>query len=152
MAQAVGIGEQTMGRIAQLSENAPQALKDALESKKVSVNRGWKILKAVQQMPPEEQEHAVAEMLAAVEEIDQMDAEIERKAKIADIFCTAYEKAVLLTPTLDNVRCWTECTRMRPDEIEDSVRDSYELAQIFQTIGDLLKNEILPKGWRSDGQ
>ena len=152
MAQAVGIGEQTMGRIAQLSENAPQALKDALESKKVSVNRGWKILKAVQQMPLEEQEHAAAEMLAAVKEIDQTDAEIERKAKIAGIFCKAYEKAVLLTPTLDNVRCWTECTRMRPDEIEDSVRESYELAQTFQTIGDLLKNEILPKDWRCDGQ
>ena len=152
MAQAVGIGEQTMGRIAQLSENAPQALKDALESKKVSVNRGWKILKAVQQMPPEEQDYAVVEMLAAVEEINQMDAEIERKSKIAGIFCKAYEKAVLLTPTLDNVRCWTECTRMRPNEIADSVRESYELAQTFQTIGDLLKNEILPKDWRTDGQ
>lgn len=46
MAQAVGIGEQTMGRIARLSEDAPQALKDALKRKEVSVNRGWKILKA----------------------------------------------------------------------------------------------------------
>lgn len=36
-----------------------------------------------------------------------------------------------------------ECTRMRPDEVEDSVKESYELAQTFQTIGDLLKNEIL---------
>lgn len=45
MAQAVGIREQTMGRIARLSEEAPQALKDALERKEVSVNRGWKIPK-----------------------------------------------------------------------------------------------------------
>ncbi len=44
MAQAVGIGEQAMGRITRLSEEAPQALKDALENKKVSVNRGWKTL------------------------------------------------------------------------------------------------------------
>jgi hypothetical protein len=36
-----------MGRIARLSKEAPQALKDALENKKVSVNRGWKILKAI---------------------------------------------------------------------------------------------------------
>ena len=152
MAQAVGIGEQTMGRITQLAEGAPQALKDALESKEVSVNRGWKILKAVQQLPPEEQENAAAEMVAAVRGIDQMDAEIERKSKIASIFSKAYEKAILLTPTLENVRCWTECTRMRPDEIADSVRESYELAQTFQTIGDLLKSEILPKDWRSDGR
>ena len=47
MAQAVGIGEQAMGRITQLAENAPRTLKEALENKEVSINRGWKILKAV---------------------------------------------------------------------------------------------------------
>ena len=145
MAQAVGIGEQAMGRVARLSEEAPQALKDALENKKVSVNRGWKILQAVQRMPPEEQESAAEEMLAAVYKIDRADAEIDQRAKIAGIFCKAYEKAVLLTPTVENVRCWTECTRMRSDEIEDSIAESYELAQTFQTIGDILKKEILPQ-------
>ena len=50
------------------------------------------------------------------------------------------------------MRLWVEGTRMRPDEIEDSVRESYELAQTFQTIGDLLKYEILPKDWRINGQ
>lgn len=147
-AQAVGIGEQTMGRLAQLAENAPQVLRDALDRKELSINRAWKILKAVRQSPPEEQETFAAEMLAAVREIDQSDAEADRKAKIAGLFCKAYEKAVLLTPTLENVRCWVDCTRMRPDEIEDSVKESYELAQVFQTIGDILKNEILPKDYR----
>ena len=75
--------------------------------------------------------------------IDQLDAEAERRGKIASLFCKAYEKAVLLTPTLENVRIWVENTRMRPDEIEDSMRESYELAQTFQAIGDLLKNEVL---------
>ena len=143
MAQAVGIGEQAMGRIAQLAKNAPPSLKGALESKKVSVNRGWKILKAVQQFPPEERESAAAEMLSAAREIDQLDVESEYRHKIASLFCKAYEKAVLLTPTLENVRCWVDCTRMRPDEIEDSMKESYELAQTFQVIGDLLKDEFL---------
>ena len=142
MAQAVGIGEQAMGRIAQLTENAPQSLKNALENKEVSINRGWKILEAVQQFPPEEQESAAAEMLSAVREINQSDAEANRRGKIAGLFCKAYEKAILLTPTEENVRIWTECTRMTREEIEDSVKDSYELAQTFQTIGDLLKNAI----------
>lgn len=142
-ALTVGIGEQTMGRVAQLAETAPQVLKDALDRKEVSINRGWKILKAVRQLPLEEQESAAAEMLPAVREIDQLDAEAERRGKIAGLFCKAYENAVLLTPTLENVRCWVENTRMRPDEVEDSVRESYELAQTFQTIGDLLKNEVL---------
>ena len=152
MAQAVGIGEQTMGRIAQLDENAPQALKDALNNKEVSVNAAWKIYEAVQQAPPEEQDIVAAEMLAAVREINRVDAEAEKKGKIAGLFCKAYEKAVLLTPTLEYVRCWVESTRMRPGEIEDSIKESYELAQTFQTIGDLLKNEILPKDWRINGQ
>ena len=82
-------------------------------------------------------------MLSAVREIDQLDAEAEHRGKIASLFCKAYEKAVLLTPTLENVRIWVENTRMEPDEMEDSVQESYELAQTFQAIGDLLKNEIL---------
>ncbi len=142
MALAVGIGEQAMGRITKLDENAPQALKDALDRKEISVNRAWKIMKAVQQFPAEEQESAAAEMVSAVREINQSDAEADRRGKIADLFCKVYEKAVLLTPTEENVRIWTECTRMTQEEIEDSVKDSYKLAQTFQTIGDLLKNAI----------
>ena len=142
MAQAVGIGEQAMGRIAQLTENAPQLLKDALENKEVSINRGWRILKTVQQLPPEEQESVAAEMLSAVREVDQLDAEADRRHKLAGLFCKAYERAVLLTPTEENVRIWTECTRMTREEIEDSVQESYELAQTFQTIGGLLKSAI----------
>lgn len=114
-----------------------------MDRKEVSINRGWKILKAVRQLPLEEQESASVEMLSAVREIDQLDAEAERRGKIAALFCKAYERAVLLTPTLENVRIWVENTRMEPDEVEDSVQESYELAQTFQAIGDLLKSEFL---------
>lgn len=144
MAAAVRIGEQSMGRITMLTEDAPQVLKDALGSKKVSVNRAWDILKAVRQMPSEKQETAAAAMIEAVQEIKRLDAETDRKGKIAALFCKAYERAVLLTPTVENIRCWIEGTRMRSEEIEDTVKESYELAQVFQTIGDILKNEILP--------
>ncbi len=142
-ALAVGIGEQPMGRVAQLAEAAPQALKGALDRKEVSINQNWKILKAVQRLPLKEQKSTVAGMLLTMWEIDQLDAEAERRGKIAGLFCKAYERAVLLTPTLENVRIWVENTRMRPDEIEGSMRESYELAQTFQAIGDLLKNEVL---------
>ena len=143
MAQAVGIGEQTMGRIAQLDESAPQVLKDALDNREMSVNGAWKILKAVQQFPVENQDTVAAEMVAAVREIREKDVEADRKGKIAALFCKAYERSVLLTPTSENVRYWVEGTRMRPDEIEDTMKDSYRLAQTFQTIGDILKTEIL---------
>ena len=144
MAQAVGIGEQAMGRIARLSEDAPQALKDALERKEVSVNRGWKILKALQQLSEEERENAVTGMISAVREIIRIDAEADQRGKIASLFCKAYERAILLTPTSENIRCWVEGTRMRPEEIEDTIKESYDLAQVFHTIGDILKLEFLP--------
>ena len=144
MAQAVGIGEQAMGRIARLSEDAPQALKDALERKEVSVNRGWKILKALQQLPEEERENAVTGMISAVREIIRIDAEADQRGKIASLFCKAYERAILLTPTSENIRCWVEGTRMRSEEIEDTIKESYDLAQVFHTIGDILKLEFLP--------
>jgi len=83
MAQAVVIGEQIMGRIVQLDENAPQVLKDALNSKEVSVNRAWKILEAVRQLPDEGQGPMAVEMVAAVRGIDQLDAEADRRGKIA---------------------------------------------------------------------
>ena len=107
-------------------------------------------MKAVQQLPPEEQESAAAEMLSAVREIDKSDAEADRRGKIAGLFCKAYERAVLLTPTEENVRIWTECTRMTREEIEDSVQESYELARTFQVIGDLLKDEILCRNRQSE--
>lgn len=145
MAHTVGIGEQSMGRIAQLTENAPQTLKKALDSKAVSINRAWEIMKTVQQMPPETQDDLAVEMLSAVREVEQLDAEADHRGKVARLFCKVYEKAVLLTPTVENVRDWVTGTRMRPDEIEDSIKESYELAQTFQTIGDILKMEILPR-------
>lgn len=112
MAQAVGIGEQAMGRIARLSE--------------------------------EERENAVTGMISAVREIIRIDAEADQRGKIASLFCKAYERAILLTPTSENIRCWVEGTRMRPEEIEDTIKESYDLAQVFHTIGDILKLEFLP--------
>lgn len=143
MALAVGIGEQAMGRITQLTESAPLSLKEALENKKVSINRGWKILKAVQNLPLEEQDSAAAEMLSSVQEIERTDAEADRRGKIAGLFCKVFERAVLITPTEENVRFWVEGTRMRRDEAEDSIKEAYELAQAFQAVGDILKNKIL---------
>lgn len=38
LAQSVGIGEQTMGRIMQIDEHAPEAAKEALNKKALSIN------------------------------------------------------------------------------------------------------------------
>ena len=147
LANAVGLGERTMGKVMQIDEHAPTAIREALDRGELSINQGYNLTRQIQEIPEELREEAVAravELIHAKEEIRRVDIEAEHRGKIAGLFCKAFERAVLLTPTEENVRLWVEGTRMRSDEIEDSIKEAYELAQTFQTIGDILKREILP--------
>ena len=147
LAGSVGIGEVTMGKVMQIDEHAPAAVKEALDKKELSVNQGYNITRQVQDLPEEEQEQAAlvaVEVEKAKREIREKDAEIDRQSKIAGIFCKAYEKAVLLTPTEENVRIWARCTRMTREEMEDTVKESRELAGVFTSIADLMER-ILPE-------
>lgn len=147
LAEAVGLGERTMGKVMQIDEHAPSAVKEALDSGDLSVNQGYNITRQVQELPEEEREEAAAqavELLKAKKEVQAIDAEADRRGKIASLFCKAFERAVLLTPTEENVRIWVENTRMRPDEIEDSVKEARELAIVFSAIADILQT-FLPQ-------
>ena len=148
LADAVGIGHQTMSRVMQIDEHAPAAVKEALDSGDLSINQGYNITRQVRELPEEQREEAAAlavELEKAKKEIRQCDAEADRRGRIADLFCKAFEKAVLLTPTEENVRIWAECTRMTREEIEDSAKDARELAEVFSTIAGILES-LLPGG------
>ena len=155
LAETVGIGEVTMGKVMQIDEHAPSAVKEALDRGDLSVNQGYNITKQVQALPEEQREEAAAqavELLKAKKDIQAIDAEADRRGKIAALFCKAFERAVLLTPTEENVRIWVENTRMRPDEIEDSVREAHELAEVFSTIAGILEAMLSMEGRREDDQ
>ena len=148
LADAVGLGERTMGKVMQIDEHAPTAVKEALDSGDLSINQGYNITRQVRELPEEQREEAAAlavELEKAKREIRQSDAEADRRGRIAGLFCKAFEKAVLLTPTEENVRIWAECTRMTPEEIEDSVKDARELAEVFAAIAGILET-MLPGG------
>lgn len=148
LADAVGLGERTMGKVMQIDEHAPAAVKEALDSGDLSINQGYNITRQVRELPEEQREEAAAlavELEKAKKEIRQCDAEADRRGRIADLFCKAFEKAVLLTPTEENVRIWAECTRMTREEIEDSVKDARELAEVFTAIAGILET-LLPGG------
>ncbi len=148
LADAVGIGHQTMSRVMQIDEHAPAAVKEALDSGDLSINQGYNITRQVRELPEEQREEAAAlavELEKAKKEIRQCDAEADRRGRIADLFCKAFEKAVLLTPTEENVRIWAECTRMTREEIEDSMKDARELAEVFTAIAGILET-LLPGG------
>ena len=148
LADAVGLGERTMGKVMQIDEHAPTAVKEALDSGDLSINQGYNITRQVRELPEEQRDEAAAlavELEKAKKEIRQCDAEADRRGRIADLFCKAFEKAVLLTPTEENVRIWTECTRMTREEIEDSMKDARELAEVFTAIAGILET-LLPGG------
>ena len=144
LADSVGLGERTMGKVMQIDENAPAAVKEALDKKELSINQGYNLTRQLQEVPREEAAAMAVELEKAKKEIREKDAEIDRQSKIAGIFCKAYEKAVLLTPTEENVRIWARCTRMTREEMEDTVKESRELAEVFTTIADLMER-ILPE-------
>ncbi len=145
MAQAVGIGEQTMGRVMQIDEHAPPAVKEALDNGELSINQGYNLTKQLQVVPEDQRDEAATQAIAlaqAKKELRELDAAAEHRGKVARLFCKAFEHAVQLTPTEENVRLWVEGTRMRTDEIEDSVKEARELARVFAAIADILERML----------
>ena len=116
----------------QIDEHAPTVIRDALDRGELSINQRYNLTRQLQGMSEEQREELAAyavEMIAAKQEISRTDAEAEHRGKIAGLFCKAFERAVLLTPTEENVRLWVEGTRMRSDEIEDSIKEAYRWEQ-----------------------
>ena len=155
LAEAVGLGERTMGKVIQIDENAPDAIKEALDKKELSINKGYDLTRQLQDVPEDQREQAAAELLEyekAKKDLKQQNAEIDRRGKVANLFCKAYEKASLLTATEENVRCWTEGTRMTLEELQDTVKESREIAQVFMSIADIIEQTILPSDWRNSNR
>ncbi len=154
LADAVGIGEVTMGKVMQIDENAPEVIKEALDKKELSINKGYDLTRQLQEVPEDQREQAAVELLEyekAKKDLKQQNAEIDRRGKVANTFCKAYEKASLLTAAEEDVRCWTEGTRMTPEELQDTVKESREIAQVFAAIADIIEQKILPADWRNTG-
>ena len=147
LADSVGLGERTMGKVMQIDEHAPDPVKEALDKKELSINQGYNLTRRLQEVPEEQREQAAiaaVELEKAKKEIRHKDAEIDRRSRIAGLFCKAFEKSLLLEPTEENVRIWVECTRMNREEMEDTVKEARELAEAFFSIADLLEEKIMP--------
>ena len=152
LAEAVGLGERTMGKVMQIEENAPDAIKEALDKKELSINKGYDLTRQRQDVPEDQREQAAAELLEyekTKKELKRQESEIDRRGKVANLFCKAYENAALLTATEENVRCWTEGTRMTLEELRDTARESREIAQVFNMVADIIEQKILPSDWRN---
>ncbi len=63
LVDSVGLGRSTMNKVMQINENAPDTIKQALDKKELSVNRGYELTKQLEDVPEAEREQAAAEML-----------------------------------------------------------------------------------------
>ena len=141
LAEKVGLGERTMGKVMQIDEHAPDVVKEALDKKELSVNQGYNITRQVQELPEQEREEAAAlavELEKAKKEIREKDAEIDRRTKIAKQFSKCFELAIQLEIKEETVRIWTECARMTLGEIEDNAVEARELSRRFAEIANHL--------------
>ena len=137
LAAAVGIGARTMGKALKIDEQAPQAVKDALDNKEITVNQGYHITRQLQEVPEEERERA-AEIAIADEKmrkkLRKSDEETDRRFKIAGQFGKAFEKSFEVNPTEENIGYWVDCSRMRTREIKLAIDEARELSQMYASI------------------
>ena len=63
LADSVGLGERTMGKVMQIDEHAPAAVKEALDKKELSINKGYDLTRQLQEVPEDQREQAAAELL-----------------------------------------------------------------------------------------
>jgi len=153
MADSVGISHDTMNRIIKIDEQAPPVVKEALDNKELSINQGYNITKQIQHLPEEEQDEAArAAIEKAQKHIKQVDAELDRKGKIATTFSKGFEKAVQIDPSPENVRIWVETARMTPLEIDNMAKEAEELSANFALIAQIIRNDILPEDWRCEDE
>lgn len=151
LADAVGIGERTMGKIMKIDEEAPAVVKEALDNKELSVNQGYHLTWQLQQLPEEQREAAAIdamELTKAKAQIRKADVETDEKARISTLFSKAFGQAVLLEATEDNVRAWVEFFCMDPSDIEDMIKESRNLSETFAAIAEILEQKVLPTDWR----
>lgn len=149
LANSVGLGEVTMGKVMQIDENAPEVVKEALDNKELSINQGYNITKQVQELPEEEREEAATmavEVEKAKKELREKDAETDRRTKIAKLFTKAFELAVQLEATEENIKIWIRCARMVPGEIEESADEAEQLSGVFAEIARLLREQAKEAG------
>ena len=106
LADSVGISRDTMSRVMKIDEEAPQAVKDALDNREISVNAGYEITRELQEAPEEERDEAAEVALAmrkAQKELKKSDEEIARKTKISQNFSKIYRALIHLKATREDV-------------------------------------------------
>lgn len=152
LADAVGLSSAMMGKIMKIEECAPDAVKEALDKKEISINQAYLAAKYLQTVPEEnleEQTLITLELAKSQKEIKKSDDEANHRYKVASTFSKAYMACNHLRPTVENVACWVDCSRMTRLEIKNSLNEAKEYAEVFTAIAEILQ-QFLDAGAGAD--
>lgn len=130
----------TMNKIIQIDEKAPAPIKEALDKKEISVNKGYEITKQLASLPEGEREAAAEEAIAkANQEYRKGAKKMDDNTKTAKAYSNIFEQAALLDDSEQAVRVWIEWSGIRKDEITDMIAEANNAAAKFSNIAEILE-------------
>ncbi len=154
LAEAVGVGEVTMGKAMKIEDEAPQPVKDAVDSGDITIHQGYNLTKELDELdlPDEEKEQAALE--AVEREIARKNENRKRKinenTRIAKGFSSAFEASLLVDPTKENISIWVEQGGITYDSLDNIIAEAKRLSERYAIIADILENHIKAKHWRNN--
>ena len=154
LADAVGVGEVTMGKAMKIEDEAPQPVKDAVDNGELSIHQGYTLTRELQELPEDERDEAAAEAVErekARKEMAKKNARTDEETKIANTFSTALDKAQALDVTEQNVKIWVTHANLYGELLDGAIEDAAELSVVFASLAKLLK-EIRDMDWRESDE
>ena len=88
-------------------------------------------------------------MIHAAREVYKQDRRIDEEHKTAKLYINGFRHGNPVKATVENVRRYLKFTSTDPEDMVMSMEEAYEIARNFNSIGDIIKNEFLPKNWTS---
>ena len=99
--------------------------------KEISINQAYRIACKAREIEEDRREEFAEAAIESIEQIRKSDAEADRRADIAGMFCKAFEKAVLLVPSEENVGYWVACCLMDQRSIRLEIDNAEEVMRKF---------------------
>lgn len=154
LANAVGVGERTMGKAMKIEDEAPKPVKDAVDNGELSIHQGYNLTREPQELPVDERDEAAAEAVErekARKEMAKKNARTDEETKIANAFSTALDKAQTLDVTEQNVKIWVTHANLYGELLDGAIEDAAELSFVFANLAKYLQ-EIRDMDWRESNE
>jgi hypothetical protein len=146
MADAVGIGEVTMGKMLQIDESAPAPIKKALEKNDISVNQAYNAVKNLEAVPEEEREDE-AERMVMEKDFKRYSKRVDGEGAIAQSYIDGIGKPYHMEVSEENARIWMEYAHISVGDLVlevDAIDGALEnLALLKEIIAGISKPKLV---------